>query len=130
MRKPLRESAYMSGDMLIVDAEFESRIKRDEPMSRHTSWHVGGPADVFFNPRDRADLASFLRTVPEDMPIFWVGLGSNLLVRDGGLRGVVISTHGTLGRLDRLTETTSYCEAGVPCALLARQCIKWGLGPA
>jgi len=99
-------------------------------MSRHTSWHVGGPAEVFFNPRDRADITAFLRTLSDDVPICWVGLGSNLLVRDGGLDGVVISTHGTLDRLERLNQTCVYAEAGVACARIAKQCIKWGLGPA
>jgi UDP-N-acetylmuramate dehydrogenase len=99
-------------------------------MSRHTSWHVGGPAEVFFNPRDRMDLAAFLRSLPSAVPIYWVGLGSNLLVRDGGLDGVVISTHGALDRLERMTENCIYVEAGVPCARLAKQCIRWGLGPA
>jgi UDP-N-acetylmuramate dehydrogenase len=113
-----------------VAPEFALRIKRNEPMSRHTSWHVGGPAEVFFNPRDRADLAAFLRSLPEEVPVQWIGLGSNLLVRDGGIRGVVISTVGTLDRLDRLNQTTVYCEAGVACARLAKQCVKWGLGPA
>src|SRR5688572_9246168 len=73
-------------------SDFESRIKRNEPMSRHTSWHVGGPADMFFSPRDRSDLLEFLAVLPEDTPLFWLGLGSNLLVRDGGIRGVVIDT--------------------------------------
>jgi UDP-N-acetylmuramate dehydrogenase len=109
---------------------YAARVRRDEPMSRHTSWHVGGPADYWFEPRDRTDLMAFLRALPRDLPLHWVGLGSNLLVRDGGLRGVVISTHGALGRLDRVSATTVYCEAGVPCARIARQCIKWGLGPA
>jgi UDP-N-acetylmuramate dehydrogenase len=113
-----------------IAPEFTPRARRNEPMSRHTSWHVGGPAEVFFNPRDRSDLAAFLRTIPADVPIFWIGLGSNLLVRDGGMPGVVISTHGTLDRLERLNETTVYAEAGVACARVARQCIKWGLGPA
>jgi len=99
-------------------------------LSRHTSWHVGGPAEVFFNPRDREELAAFLRAAPTDVPIHWIGLGSNLLVRDGGLRGIVISTHGTLDVLERLSETTVRAEAGVACARIARQCIKWGLGPA
>jgi UDP-N-acetylmuramate dehydrogenase len=99
-------------------------------MSKHTSWHVGGPAEVFFNPRDREELMSFLRQLDSSVPICWVGLGSNLLVRDGGIDGVVISTHGTLDRLERQSETTVFVEAGVPCALIARQCIKWGLGPA
>jgi UDP-N-acetylmuramate dehydrogenase len=99
-------------------------------MSRHTSWHVGGPAEVFFNPRDRGDLVAFLKSLPEDVPIQWIGLGSNLLVRDGGIKGVVISTVGTLDALDRLNQTSVYCEAGVACARIARQCVKWGLGPA
>jgi len=110
--------------------EFSTRVRRGEPLSRHTSWHVGGPAEVFFNPRDRGDLAAFLRTAPAGIPIHWIGLGSNLLVRDGGLAGIVVSTHGTLNALVRLSETTVFAEAGVACARIARQCIKWGLGPA
>jgi UDP-N-acetylmuramate dehydrogenase len=113
-----------------VAPEFALRVKRNEPMSRHTSWHVGGPAELFFNPRDRTDLATFLKSLPDDVPIQWIGLGSNLLVRDGGLKGVVISTVGALDRLDRLNQTTVYCEAGVACARIAKQCVKWGLGPA
>jgi UDP-N-acetylmuramate dehydrogenase len=113
-----------------IAPEFSLRVKRNEPMSRHTSWHVGGPAEVYFNPRDRTDLASFLKSLADDVPVHWVGLGSNLLVRDGGLRGVVISTLGTLDRLDRINQTTVYCEAGVACARLAKQCVKWGLGPS
>jgi UDP-N-acetylmuramate dehydrogenase len=113
-----------------VAPEFALRVKRNELMSRHTSWHVGGPAEVFFNPRDRTDLAAFLKSLPEAVPIQWIGLGSNLLVRDGGIQGVVISTVGTLDRLDRLNQTTVYCEAGVACARIAKQCVKWGLGPA
>jgi UDP-N-acetylmuramate dehydrogenase len=116
--------------MLAVAPEFAVRVRRNEPLSRHTSWHVGGPAEVFFNPRDRGELAAFLRGVPADTPIHWIGLGSNLLVRDGGLQGVVISTHGTLDELSRLNETMVHAGAGVACARIARQCIKWGLGPA
>ncbi len=113
-----------------VAPEFMPRVKRSERMSRHTSWHVGGPAEIFFSPRDRADLVAFLRTVPPGIPVHWIGLGSNLLVRDGGLRGVVVATQGALERLERLSETDVYCEAGVACARIARQCIQWGLGPA
>ena len=113
-----------------IAPEYATRVKRDEPLSRHTSWHVGGPAEVFFTPRDRQDLATFLRTLDDQVPIHWLGLGSNVLVRDGGIRGVVISTHGALDRLDRINETTVYGEAGVACARVAKQCIKWGLGPA
>jgi UDP-N-acetylmuramate dehydrogenase len=110
--------------------EFATRVLLDVPMSKHTSWHVGGPADMFFTPRDAADLSAFMRQLPPDLPMLWIGLGSNLLVRDGGIRGAVISTHGALGALERLSATRIYAAAGVPCARIARQCVKWGLGPA
>jgi UDP-N-acetylmuramate dehydrogenase len=110
--------------------EYASRIKRDVSMSKHTSWHAGGPADFFFTPRDAADLVAFIRQLPEGMPILWIGLGSNLLVRDGGVRGAVIATHGALGDLERVSATRIRAGAGVPCARIARQCVKWGLGPA
>jgi UDP-N-acetylmuramate dehydrogenase len=106
--------------------EFARRVRHEEPLSRHTSWHVGGPAEVFFNPKNREDLAAFMRSVPAELPVTWIGLGSNLLVRDGGIRGVVISAHGTLDALARLSATAVRAEAGVACARLARQCVKWG----
>lgn len=110
--------------------EFASRVRIGEPLSRHTSWHVGGPADIFFMPRDRADLVAFLKVLPPDVPLLWLGLGSNLLVRDGGVRGVVIATRDALLALERRGERGVYAEAGVPCAKLARQCARWDLGPA
>jgi UDP-N-acetylmuramate dehydrogenase len=114
----------------ILSPEFSARVLHDVPMSKHTSWHVGGPADLFFTPRDVMDLAAFIRQLPPDLSLLWVGLGSNLLVRDGGVRGAVISTHGALGQLERVSATRIYAGAGVPCARIARQCVKWGLGPA
>src|SRR5580704_6284576 len=110
--------------------EFAARVLHDVPMAKHTSWHVGGPADLFFTPRDAMDLAAFMRQLPPDVPLLWIGLGSNLLVRDGGIRGAVVATHGALGALERLSATRIQAEAGVPCARIARQCVKWGLGPA
>jgi UDP-N-acetylmuramate dehydrogenase len=116
--------------VLDLAPEFGARVLHDVPMSKHTSWHVGGPADLFFTPRNDKDLAAFLRQLPAEIPVLWIGLGSNLLVRDGGIRGAVISTHGALGALERLNATRIQAEAGVPCARVARQCVKWGLGPA
>jgi UDP-N-acetylmuramate dehydrogenase len=110
--------------------EFATRVLQNEPMAKHTSWHVGGPADLFFTPRDAMDLGAFVRHLPPDVPLLWIGLGSNLLVRDGGIRGAVISMHGALGALERLSATRIQAEAGVACARIARQCVKWGLGPA
>jgi UDP-N-acetylmuramate dehydrogenase len=109
---------------------FEPRgeLRRAEPMARHTSWRVGGAADVWYRPADLEDLAAYLASLPAEMPVTWIGLGSNLLVRDGGIRGVVIATHGALPRLDRHGEHGIVAEAGVPCAKIARSCARWGLG--
>ncbi len=105
-------------------------LRYDEPMSRHTSWRVGGPADVFYRPASIAALAAFVAGLGREMPVHWFGLGSNLLVRDGGIRGVVISTTGLLSGLERIGDAGVRAEAGVPCTRLARQCVRWGLGPA
>ena len=109
---------------------FEPRgeLRRHEPMARHTSWRVGGPVDTWYRPADLEDLAGFLAALPPDVPVHWVGLGSNLLVRDGGLRGAVISTHNALSAMARLGDQGIYAEAGVPCAKIARSCARWGLG--
>ena len=115
---------------LALPPDIAARVRRDEPMSKHTSWHVGGPADLFFRPLDVADLAAFLRSLEPDTPVMWIGLGSNLLVRDGGIRGAVIETHGVFDELERRSDTEIWCGSGVACAKLAKQCIKWGLGPA
>ena len=113
-----------------IPAAYREGIRFDEPLSRHTSWHVGGPADAYYTPGSAEELAQFLADLPLDVPVYWLGLGSNCLVRDGGIRGVVISLHLGLGRLERLTDTTVHADAGVPCARLAKQCTRWLLGPA
>ena len=105
-------------------------LRRDEPMSRHVSWRAGGNAELFFIPASVEDLQAFLRELDADMPIFWLGVGSNLLVRDGGLRGVVISATGILRNLERIDAYLVRAGSGVPCTQLARQCIRWGLGPS
>ena len=98
-----------------------------EPMSRHTSWRVGGPADRFYQPRHLDDLAAFLAALPEDEPLFWMGLGSNLLVRDGGIRGTVVCTSGMLNGIEMLGDGRVRVEAGVSCAKTARFCTRAGL---
>jgi len=106
------------------------KIMRNEPMSKHTTWRVGGPADVYYSPRCRAELLDFLRSLDADTPVYWVGLGSNLLVRDGGIRGVVIATGQALNGLRSLGGGVVEAETGVPCTVVARQCSRWELGPA
>ncbi len=100
-------------------------VRYDELMSGHTSWRIGGPADVYFKPRDRDELAQFLQELDKDIPILWVGLGSNLLVRDGGFRGAVIATHKALGMLTHDNHGSVYAEAGVACAKVAKNCVRW-----
>lgn len=102
----------------------------NEPMSRHTSWRIGGPAERFFRPADLEDLELFLKQLTPDEPVYWLGLGSNLLVRDGGIRGTVISTFGCLEAIDRLDRQRVRVEAGVPCPLVARFCTREGLAGA
>jgi UDP-N-acetylmuramate dehydrogenase len=108
---------------------------RNEPMRRHTSWRVGGPADLYYEPASIAELQRILASLPRGAPLLWLGLGSNLLVRDGGLRGAVIATGNLPRELERLDGDSVdsgrvRAGAGLPCALLARQCVRWQLGPA
>jgi UDP-N-acetylmuramate dehydrogenase len=99
----------------------------DEPMSSHTSWRVGGPADCCYRPADLDDLRQFLAGLPDNEPLVWIGLGSNLLVRDGGIRGTVILPFGGLDVLERIGEHGIRAGAGVTCAKVARFALRNGL---
>ena len=105
-------------------------LRENEPMSRHTSWRVGGPAELFFRPADLEDLSLFLGELAAETPVFWLGLGSNLLVRDGGIPGVVIAAAGIFKGLDRVADLQVRAGASLPCTQLARQCVRWGFGPS
>ena len=98
-----------------------------EPMSRHTSWRVGGIADRFYRPADINDLAEYLKHLDSGEPVFWLGLGSNLLVNDGGIRGTVICTSGVINEIKSIDETHIYVEAGVPSPKLAKFSARLGL---
>jgi len=100
--------------------KYRGELKLSEPMSKHTSWRVGGPAQRYFRPADMADLCAYMADLDENEAITWVGLGSNLLVRDGGVRGTVIATSGLLNELTLQDENTIRAEAGVSCAKVAR----------
>lgn len=102
-------------------------LRRQEPMARHSSWKAGGPADYYYKPADGADLAEFIRRAPSAMPLTWVGHGSNLLVRDGGLRGAVITVAGALTECARLKADTLKVGAGLACPRVARFAAEQGL---
>ena len=105
----------------------KGRLLTNEPLCKYTSWRVGGPADRLYIPNDRDDLGEFIKALPESETLFWIGLGSNLLIRDGGIRGTVINTKGRLKTMKLTQDRTVYAEAGVPCALVARFCCEQGL---
>lgn len=129
-------STYTEIEMRASTPQFEPRtvkpvlrglMKTGEMMSRHTSWKVGGPADRFYVPADEDDLARFLASLPDDEPVTWVGLGSNLLVRDGGIRGTVISSTGMKDKLQLVSDNAVRASCGVPCAKVARFSARSGL---
>ncbi len=103
-----------------TNKNLRGEMRYDVPMSRHTSWRAGGLAQRLYRPADLADLQQFLRQVPVDEPLIAVGLGSNLLVRDGGLAGTVLLMHGALSELRMDEGGYIYAQAGVPGAKLAR----------
>jgi UDP-N-acetylmuramate dehydrogenase len=90
-----------------------------EPMARHVSWRAGGPADRVFIPSSLQALSEFLSSLPKEEPLLFVGLGSNLLVRDGGFRGTVIVTHSAKNSA-RIDGGLIYAEAGVASPKVAR----------
>src|SRR5690606_11324517 len=95
------------------------RLLRDESMARHVSWRAGGRAKQAYVPADLQDLAAFLRTLPADEAVCFVGLGSNLLVRDGGFDGTVVLMHNSHG-LMHMDGDLVYAEAGVASPKVAR----------
>jgi UDP-N-acetylmuramate dehydrogenase len=115
----------------VVTSEIKTtEVLRNEPLRKHTSWRVGGPADLFYTPTSVAELKSILAGAPPSLPILWLGLGSNLLVRDGGIRGAVIATGSLPRELERLDDRRVRASAGLACMLLAKRCVRWHLGPA
>ena len=101
-------------------AELRGVLRQNEPMAGHVSWRAGGPVARAFFPVDLDDLAVFLARLRLDEPLLLVGLGSNLLVRDGGFDGTAIFTHGALDVLRREADGSFYAEAGVASPKLAR----------
>ncbi len=109
--------------------DLRGKFKENVSLADYTSWRVGGEVKQWYRPADETDLALFLSRLPKDESLLWIGLGSNLLVRDGGFDGTVISTVRTLQNLAVEGQTVAV-DAGVTCSKLAKQCAKSGLGGA
>lgn len=112
--------------MMPLDQNLKGELKLNEPLAKYTSWRVGGNAQRFYRPTDIEDLANFIRQLPDNEPLLWLGLGSNLLVRDGGFNGTVIVTAGALQNI-QIDANEVIAEVGVYCSKLAKQAAKSGL---
>jgi UDP-N-acetylmuramate dehydrogenase len=131
MRFAMPVADQTTGETGVPALRGEMRV--DEPMSKHTTWRAGGDADRYYQPADLDDWADFLRASPHEV-IHVIGLGSNLLVRDGGLRGTVVALHARLNDLRLIEHNQSggliYASAGVACAKVARFAAKHHLAGA
>lgn len=107
--------------------ELKGRLTTNEPLKMLNSWHVGGLAKAIYRPSCLYDLSQFLQKTPPDEPLVWLGLGSNVLIRDGGIRATVILTQGLLNEMYLLSEHILRVEAGVTCAKVAKFCVKHAL---
>ena len=102
------------------------RLLFDEPLSRYNTWGVGGNAQCLFQPADLDDLRHFFANSDPALAATWLGLGSNVLVRDAGIKGVVIITQGGLDKVQFINQQI-YAQAGVACAKLARAAVRKNL---
>lgn len=103
----------------MTQAELKLRLLKNEPLARYTSWRVGGAADRLFVPESLEALIEFLTGLNSEEPVYFIGLGSNLLVRDGGVRGTVVVMHQALKTL-KTDGGYLYAEAGVTCGKFAK----------
>jgi UDP-N-acetylmuramate dehydrogenase len=103
----------------LVFVGLRGTLFRDASLARYTTWRAGGNADLLYTPADRDDLAQFLRGLPAALPVTMLGLGSNVLVRDGGIRGAVILMHDP-GAVLAVADGMIYADAGVASPKLAR----------
>lgn len=103
------------------------RIERDAQLAPYTWFRVGGPADVLFVPEDEADLSTFLEGLEPAVPVLPIGVGSNLLVRDRGVEGVVIRLGRGFSKVEARGGARIFAGAGVPDAVLAREAAKAGI---
>jgi UDP-N-acetylmuramate dehydrogenase len=104
-------------------------MKADEPLARHTTFGIGGPADAFITVRSAGELAAAVRATRElGLPYFVLGAGSNILVGDGGIRGIVIDNQarGLFGPRELAGEYVLRAESGLPFATLARNLARQG----
>jgi UDP-N-acetylmuramate dehydrogenase len=107
--------------------EVRGKLVRDEPLGPFTWFRVGGPADVLFLPQDEDDLAAFLSALDAEVPVTVLGVGSNTLVRDGGVEGVVIRLGKAFAAIAPRGNHRIFAGAAALDASLAREAAKVGI---
>jgi len=103
------------------------KIESNASLAEYNSWRVGGPAGLLYIPADIDDISLFMQQLPEETPLLWLGLGSNILIRDGGVEGAVLVTQGALSGIMQLDSGYIRSEVGVSCAQIARYTARLGL---
>ncbi len=107
--------------------DLRGRLAAEAPLKDYTWFRVGGPAEVLYSPADEADLAYVLKHLPQDMPVTMIGLGSNLLVRDGGIEGVVIRLGRGFGEIKVEDGARLRVGTAVPDVKVARAAADAGI---
>lgn len=110
-----------------LTSSLRGKLSENIPLAKFVSWRVGGPAQRLYEPADLQDLIVFLQSLPPDEPLTWLGLGSNTLIRDAGIRGTVIVTQGCLNKIQVINDHIIRAEAGVACPSLARYIARLNL---
>lgn len=120
----------MTIDSQKLTTELTGTLLYNEPLAPHTTWRIGGPARCYYRPADNADLGRFLPSLESAEPLFWLGLGSNVLISDAGFAGTVIHTQKMPAKITQLDAEIIQVDAGVPCAKIAKFAAKHGLAAA
>ena len=105
----------------------KGKLLENEPMSKHTTYGIGGPAMAYITPKDRFDLSNILKfSTKNEIPVYFVGTGSNLLVADNGIEGIVLTPAKSLKQLE-IKKNRVVAESGVMLGKLVKECIKHNL---
>lgn len=114
----------ISEEISYQEQVYQGTLLSNECLADYTTWRVGGLAQSMYKPAGVADLAVFLKQLPQSEPLLWLGLGSNSLIKDKGFTGTVVLTQGCLNELTLIDDNHVRVEAGVSCAKMARFCAR------
>jgi UDP-N-acetylmuramate dehydrogenase len=108
-----------------IEAKLQGTLQKEQPLARYTTWRTGGPAELLLTPGSTQDIQLVFQSLKDGVPITWLGLGSNSLILDDGIRGLVVVMQGA--KLNQLTFLDNHCvkaDAGVACGQFARMCAR------